>query len=62
MSFLFPSPLPMRIIKKKKFGLYTSVLKVFYTWLYNRAHCPNSSYSLQDIILLSGDVSLGSQT
>lgn len=47
---------------KTSFGLYTNVLKLLSTWIWNTAHCPKSSYGEQDIICLSGNFSLGSQT
>lgn len=47
---------------KTIFGLYTNGLKLFSTWIWNAAHCPKCSYGEQDIICLSGNVSLGSQT
>lgn len=46
----------------KRICLHTNVLKVFYTWIYNRTHCPKSNYKANKILYtFSGDVSLGSQ-
>lgn len=61
-GILVSSSLTRKNYSKTIFGLYTNVLKWFSTWIWNAAHCPKSSYGEQDMICLSGNFSLGSQT